>query len=200
MNGGLTSACSRRRRGVHRGLCVELVCAFAAEAHDVRTLDQPQAGMAHPSKDAVEYRELRAFALALAEYVDRRYPLPGGLSLAQGLADGLSGAEKLSSSRQLQSVRMAVADMLEMTRDLSAEGLRDVEAWLAAKRVASLAQTRERIWRRVPKILKRGYIRDDAEYYLLNERLNDVGPTGLNGADREQAGHIVAAYESKRAV
>jgi len=27
----------------------------------------------------------------------------------------------------------------------------------------------------------------------------DAGPTGLNGADRE-AGHIVAAYESKRAV
>jgi len=36
--------------------------------------------MTHPSRDAVEYMELRAFVLALAEFVDRRYPLPGGLS------------------------------------------------------------------------------------------------------------------------
>jgi hypothetical protein len=156
--------------------------------------------MTRPSRDAVEYLELRAFALALAEFVDRRTPLPGGVSLAQGLTDGLAGAQRFSSSRQLQSVKMAVADMLEMTRDLSAEGLSEVEAWLAANRVASLARTRERIWQRVPKILKRGYIRDEAEYYQLGERLNDVGPSGLSGADREQASQIVAAYESKRAV
>ena len=167
---------------------------------NVRQLDQQQAGMTRPSKDATEDAELRVFALALAEFIDRRHPQPGGLSLAQGLADGFSRPEKFSPSRQRQSVKMAVADMLEMTRDLSAEVLREAEAWLAGKRVPSLSQTRERIWQRVPKILKRGYIRDDAEYYLLSERLNDVGPTGLNGADREQAGQIVAAHESKRAV
>ena len=156
--------------------------------------------MTRPSRGAIDYSQLRAFVLALAEFIDGRYPLPGGRSLTQGLADGFSGLEKFSPSRQRQGVKMAVADMLEMTRDLSGEALREMEAWLAAKRLESLSDIRARVWWRVPQILKRGYIRDDAEYYLLNERLNDTSPAGLDVADREQAGQIVAAYERKRAV
>jgi hypothetical protein len=148
-----------------------------------------------------EYSELREFALALAEFLDRRQPGAARLSLADSLADGFTGNEEhLSRSRQLQGARMAVGDLLEMTRGVGTEVVRETDAWLTAKGVFPLSAMRERIWRQVPKILARGRIRNDSEYYLLIERLNDAGATGLQGPDRTRAAEIVAAYAGKRAV
>jgi len=57
---------------------------------------------------------------------------------------------------------------------------------------------REQVWQKVPKILRRGTIRNDEEYYLIIERLNDMSKAGFNCEEREKAGRMVLAYESRR--
>jgi len=57
---------------------------------------------------------------------------------------------------------------------------------------------REQVWQKVPKILRRGTIRNDEEYYLIIERLNDMSKAGFNCEEREKAGRMVLAYEKQK--
>jgi hypothetical protein len=90
---------------------------------------------------------------------------------------------------------MAVADLLEMTRDLPASTVDQANVWLLAEGVASLSAMRERIWRQIPRILARGRIRNEVEYYLVADRMGDVGPDGLDEDERQLAAELVAEYE-----
>jgi hypothetical protein len=92
---------------------------------------------------------------------------------------------------------MAVGDFLEMTRDLTPEQVSAADAALAAAGAPSLSTVRVRVWRKVPKILARGRIRNEVEYYLVKERLNDVGPDGFKGADLELADRLVSQFEER---
>jgi hypothetical protein len=56
---------------------------------------------------------------------------------------------------------------------------------------------RHQVWKRVPKILARRKIRNEEEYYLLMERLNDVGPDGLDGSERELGNDLVLEFEER---
>jgi hypothetical protein len=56
------------------------------------------------------------------------------------------------------------------------------------------------LWQATPTIFARGHIRDDREYQIMFVRLNDAGPDGFQGAERDVASQLVADYERKNAV
>ena len=49
------------------------------------------------------------------------------------------------------------------------------------------------IWRTIPKIIERGRIKTESEYYLVVARLNDATNDGLTQDDRERLGQMVLA-------
>jgi hypothetical protein len=51
------------------------------------------------------------------------------------------------------------------------------------------------LWQASPAIFARGYIRDSREHTILWVRLNDTGPQGFTGAERDAAARLVADYE-----
>jgi hypothetical protein len=51
------------------------------------------------------------------------------------------------------------------------------------------------LWQASPAIFARGYIRDSREHTVLWVRLNDTGPRGFKGAERDAAARLVADYE-----
>ena len=56
------------------------------------------------------------------------------------------------------------------------------------------------LWQATPTIFARGHIRDDREYQIMFVRLNDAGPGGFQGTERDIAGQLVADYERKNDV
>ena len=56
------------------------------------------------------------------------------------------------------------------------------------------------LWQATPAIFARGHIQDDREYQIMFVRLNDAGPDGFQGTERDVAGQLVAEYERRSAV
>jgi hypothetical protein len=148
--------------------------------------------------DGLDYGQMRAFLLALASFLDANFRMPTPMSA--GIEDGIKRMEARSGpQKQLKGIRMAVGDFLEMTRDFTPQQVADADTAFAAAGAPLLSTMRAKIWRKVPKILARGKIRSEVEYYLVIERLNDMGPDGLEGPDRELADRLVAEFEERAA-
>lgn len=95
---------------------------------------------------------------------------------------------------------MAVQDLLEMSRDLTPSGVSAADRWLAQRGVARLSEMRAEVWRTIPKVLARGRIRSEEEYYLVIERLNDVDDLDLCERDRRRLELIAASFADRVAV
>jgi hypothetical protein len=171
-----------------------------------------------PERQA-EYEELKSFLLTLTEFMDsqRLTQAPGGtwstgpegqevcringqvvLRQLPLLTQGVAAVEAHGFSSALRGARMAINDTLEMTIDLDQDTLRHADEFLSQRGCRTLTSMRHQVRQTIPKILRRGRIRNDEEYYLIIERLNDMTETGFQGSDREKAGSMVLEYEHKR--
>jgi hypothetical protein len=168
-----------------------------------------------------DYAHMRGFTLALPGVVDELIlatptsrvgqVLPDGtqvehdapnedLLYSPGLADSLAAEERRSIPQARAQVRMLLQDLLEVTRDLAPDFVRSVDERFAAAGLPTLSEIRREVWKTIPKVLARGRIRSEEEYYLLVERLNDVsGGDGLSPEDRERVGRMVAEFEERKA-
>jgi hypothetical protein len=141
------------------------------------------------------YERDRAFVFAVEEFFVTRGGLPDNwMDLLQ---QGLANVESLGKGAAKRGLRMALQDTIEHTRDLTPDELKALEEHLAAAGVLPLATVRRRILASIPRILKRGRIRSEEEYYLLMERLNDVDDPELTDANREVVGAMIAAFEQQ---
>ena len=153
------------------------------------------------------YEQLKSFILAFAEFIDSwsltqppgrvGSPGPDGeivwrtvegppLQMTPSLRSRIAQLETHSFSEALRGIRMALNDSLEMTRDLPTEGIKQADEFLTRHGCPSLTAMRELVWQRVPKILKRGRIRNDEEYYLIIERLNDISESRASRVPTER--------------
>lgn len=113
-------------------------------------------------------------------YFEREIATPE-LHLAESLAANLP-PDAVRGGRV--GARLAVQDLLESSRFFTAAQVREADRRLEASGAETLSAVRRRIWRTIPKLLERGRIRTEAEYYLLIERLNDVDDPDLDSAMR----------------
>lgn len=148
-----------------------------------------------PEREA-ERAEYRRFGEALAAYLGARGDLEPGF--AKQLALSMTALDARGRPPSLAGLRMATQDFLEMTRHLHSARVTEVDAFLRERGAVSLTEMRRKVWRQIPKILGRGRIRTEAEYYLLAERVNDVDGTDLGAEERARAAELVAAYEASR--
>jgi hypothetical protein len=152
-----------------------------------------------------EYERDRAFVLALLGVFDSMVrqsttgvdPQDEPLSWVAGLEKGLAEVEAKGRKIARIGMRMALQDVLEMTRGLTPDSVKAVDEAFDAGGLPTLSGMRRRVWKTIPKVLKRGRIRNEAEYYLLIERLNDVDDSGLSGEDRERLGLMVVEFEQR---
>lgn len=148
------------------------------------------------------YERDRRALLAMAELVDKLVETEIGED--QGFPSWKEALSALPSSESAnradgERVRMALQDLLEATRDLGPESVKAVDQAFAAAGVESLSSIRGRVWRTTPEALKRGRIRNEVEYYLLVERLNDVECNELDDAGRARLSAMIDEFERKAA-
>ena len=69
--------------------------------------------------------------------------------------------------RALLGLRMAIGDCIEASASWPAQKVKEADDALRARGIATLSEMRRRYWRRFIRILKRGKISTEDEYYLL---------------------------------
>ena len=86
----------------------------------------------------------------------------------------LDQLERQSMSKARSGLGMAIADIVEDTRRVAPDLVREIDAALGAKSLPTLSQMRARFDRAVRKILSRGSVRVETEYYTLRGAVEDL--------------------------
>jgi len=131
-----------------------------------------------------EYAQDRRFVLEWCSFFDS-LPQPETMIVGERAADGTL------ISREVPTPQVKLAKAF-------GKGARTVDDRMAAAGLPTLTAMRERVWQTVSKVLKRGKCRTDAEYYLVIERINDVGDLTLSTEERERLEQILRQYETRR--
>ncbi len=146
------------------------------------------------SEEQREYNELKRFLMTLATFRDKQLGSP--VSMVASF-EGVFAGVRRGRVVPLSALRQAAHDMVAWSRHLPESIVRDADAYLKGRGSVTLTMMAHRLDGVVPKLLKRGRIRTDEEFYIITEPLSDVSSQGLKGDARLKAERMVGVYESK---
>ncbi len=107
-------------------------------------------------------------------------------------------AEQLLSDKQAltrEGLREAVSDCMDMSLQFTPMEVAKFDSELRLNDIPSLSELRRRYSRAYARMLKRGRIEDETEYYLLRNVLFD--PCEKAEGEREQLEKLIAGFEKK---
>ena len=144
------------------------------------------------------FRSMWAFQEILSPGLGHVSALPDGTScgeFAAARAEQALAQRSVPFSALLTGMKQGVADQLEMTRGLPAAEVKRADAFLTAAGAVSLTEMRRRVWRVIPKVLKRGRIRTLDEFYVVKNVLDDDGEN-LSKNDRMRLERMRFEFEA----
>jgi hypothetical protein len=106
----------------------------------------------------------------------------------------LETLEKTSRSKALVGLRQAINDCVEMSLGFGQAEVEKLDSDLRAGGMITLSELRKRYSKDYARILKRGRIANDSEFYLIQNVLN--GPTEKSGKEYEKLAEIISDYET----
>jgi hypothetical protein len=142
--------------------------------------------------NAREYAELKEF---LAFYSERYHNLQNFPPEHHPIAC-LSVLEAMSKTMALNGLRQAIHDCIEASLRFDNAEVAILDSELRKHGIVTLSELRRRYSGAYARIAKRGRIRNETEYYLINNVLND--PTPKNDEERELLLNLIAEYEDSR--
>ena len=144
-----------------------------------------------------EYEELKRF---LTHWLTRVEPIPlFSLDHPHHPLNVMAGFEReLGISRTLEGLKQAVNDVLEDCEDFLPEQIEAANASLMMAGAPTLTEMLRRRSRMYKAILRRGSLRNDTEFYLVNAIVSDTA-SEISDQDRETLDSMMARYESSRA-
>jgi len=104
--------------------------------------------------------------------------------------------KQYGKSRALQGLRQAVNDTVEQLSDKPAEYISELDAKLRAQKLVTVSEVRRRYSSAYKRILRRGHIRGETEYYLVAGIVADCSAE-VEPSERSQLEQLVAAYEGE---
>jgi hypothetical protein len=134
-----------------------------------------------------EFEELTAF---LRFYlVERR-----GVSAAAFDESAAGIAEEFGRSKALVGLRQAVNDTIEELSSVKGEAIALLETALAERGLVSFAELRRRYSAQYQRVLKRGAIRNETEFYLVSGVVSDLSAE-IPAEERSHLQLMLSAYE-----
>ena len=143
-----------------------------------------------------DYEKVRtSFAFLYERYWDPA--LPAG-SPQQRAPAVLAQQEQKSMAVARRGLAMAINDTLEMLRDLPLNEVAACDAALKARGGYTLSELRHRYSRQYARLIKRGVIRTDEEYYLAQGIVSDVD-FPISEGERDALDAMVHSYGMQKA-
>jgi hypothetical protein len=100
-------------------------------------------------------------------------------------------------SKALDGLRQATNDIIEELSDRPIAGIAVLDEALRAHGILTASEARRRYASSYRRIVKRGSVRDDTEYYLLNGIVVDLG-NGLADDERAVLQRLLDGYAAKQ--
>ena len=139
-----------------------------------------------------EYEELKAFLLF---YSDRYMPVDSLPPHLRPVAC-LEVLERKSRTMASKGLAQAINDIIQSSRHLEPEQLRKVDRELQSRGLVTLSQLRRRYSREYAKVLKKGRIANETEYYLVRGILDDNAGSFGDG-EREALAQMLVEFEQR---
>jgi hypothetical protein len=145
-------------------------------------------GMQDESK--LEYAKMKDFLSFYAE----RYLKAEGLPPDKQPIASLEALEKKSMKMAFNGLRQAINDCVEMSLHFDHEEVEKLDSQLRSRGIVTLSELRRRYSKSYAKIIKRGQIKNETEYYLVRNVLYD--PTEKAPEERKLLEQLISDYET----
>ena len=139
-----------------------------------------------------DYRALKAFFAYLSDRWFAQIPL----APAEGPVEVLEKFEKSSPGKATVGLRMAVNDLIEMSSRMKPNEVATLDTELAEAGLMTFTQVRAKYSKRLSAVLKRGVVRNEVDYYLLQSVVTDA-TSGISEQNRDVAKVLCNQYEAK---
>jgi hypothetical protein len=143
----------------------------------------------------VEYEQLLAFLDFYLEHVKKPAVPVDGQPRPSLRAEAERISREYGRSKALEGTRQAVNDVVEELSGLGAEGVKLLDEVLRGAGILTLSEIRRRYSAAYRKILQRGKINTETEYYLVNGLVVDLS-SNLTEDERRSLEALVFSYES----
>ena len=101
---------------------------------------------------------------------------------------------------EIRGMRMAFNDTLDMAKDLSYAQKEDLNAILREKFGTDLNEQNNKNYKKIKRVIQRGKIKTDEEYYLLKERIDEIYDDESKREEVEELGTLLLNYENSKRV
>ncbi|MGY3445013.1 hypothetical protein [Bradyrhizobium sp. USDA 4473] len=142
-----------------------------------------------PNFNRSEYAQLKDF---FSFYVHMRMKASPPEEPQRAL-DNLESLEKKSLRIALQGLRQAINDCVEESWHFDPAKVASLDAELINRGIITLSELRRRYSRGYAKVLKRGRVKNDTEFYLLQNVIND--PTEKSPEEHELLAKLLSDYD-----
>ena len=139
--------------------------------------------------DRHEYARMKDF---LSFYTERYFNMEGLPPEDRPMAK-LEAFEKKNLKKAFQGLRMTINDIVEDSFHFDPAKVEKLDSNLRSRGMITLSELRRRYSKDYAKIMKRGQIRNETEYYLLRNVLDD--PTEKTPEERELLAKLISDYE-----
>jgi hypothetical protein len=136
----------------------------------------------------LELSQLRSQALAFIDFIRPRLDE----AIADGMRDGINGAFERGN---LKGMRMAISDLNSWLRDLPKDAQEEVKRRIAGTAGVNVDDQNMRELARVRAIEAEGRIRNEEDYYLVKNRLDELGDDPRHAAEAAVLGRLVDTAE-----
>jgi hypothetical protein len=140
-----------------------------------------------------EYANMKAF---LAFYVERYHLNLETLPPENWPIASLEALEKKGKNTAVQGLRQAINDCVERSLHFDHAEVESLDIELQKRGVVTLSELRRRYSKSYAKIMKRGRIKNETEYYLLRNVLFD--PTEKTSDECKLLEKLISDYEKSR--
>ncbi|CAN5299562.1 hypothetical protein BH09PSE3_BH09PSE3_08320 [soil metagenome] len=138
---------------------------------------------------ATEYETLRAWS---AMFIERVLPVPAGLPAESRPIAILDGMALNAPGRARQGLGMMIGDFIEDTSHLPVSQVKHIDAEFTTAGLPTLSAMRLRFMRQIKRIVKRGSISNEEEYYLIGNAVE-----GVPNDEKSQLWQMLADYEAR---
>lgn len=145
-------------------------------------------GMQNESE--LKYAKMKDFLSFYAE----RYLKAEGLPPDKQPIANLEALEKKSMKMALNGLRQVINDCVEMSLHFDHEEVEKLDSQLRSRGIVTLSELRRRYSKSYAKIMKRGQIKNETEYYLVRNVLHD--PTEKSPEERKLLEELISDYEA----
>ena len=143
-------------------------------------------------KSELAYAKMKEFLSFYAE----RYLKADGLSLDRQPIASLEALEKKSMKLAANGLRQAINDCVEMSLHFDHTEVEKLDSQLRNRGIVTLSELRRQYSKSYAKIMRRGQIKSEIEYYLVRNVLYD--PTKKAPEERKLLEELISNYEADR--